>query len=314
MWRKSKYNVFLVSFTRTRYIPLFFPQIVNTNYSLGLVYALSHNSTYSPRRISCPNGIQWIRPAVGLNPKEAEWVHNRKTVVTNALEDYLYRVNLTDFDVLRYIEAVRNSRFSGNPDAVPMLGIAISGGGFVSGYSGTGILRAMDGRLRDANEQKVGGLLQSITYLSGLSGGSFPVVSFSTFDFPTADDLLDVWKPQLSLTERMGNQTMHDYFLDVANKADLGYNVSTSDFFARLYAGQFVPGANAGAETTWSGVVGLPKFKNHTMPFPIINVVSLTKDDKFYPQYDNLTLPRANDPIVCRCESPLKVGLIGNIV
>jgi lysophospholipase len=62
---------------------------------------------------------------------------------------------------------------------VPILGLAISGGGYVSEFTGTGALRALDARLESARQQRTGDLLQSLTYMSGLSGGSFPSLSFA---------------------------------------------------------------------------------------------------------------------------------------
>jgi lysophospholipase len=120
--------------------------------------------SYAPITVNCPSDVQWVRPANGVGDAEAEWVSNRKIVVLDALEDYLNRLCLEDFDVSEFLSRMKESNY----EHVPTLGMAISGGGYRSGYTGTGVMRALDSRLPAANEEKTGGLLQSLTYLTGV--------------------------------------------------------------------------------------------------------------------------------------------------
>ena len=114
--------------------------------------------------MNCPPDIQWVRSAKGLSENEAEWVSTRKVIVLDALEGYLDRLCLEDFDVHDFARRMKESNY----EHVPTLGMAISGGGYRSGYTGTGMLRAMDSRLPAAKLEKTGGLLQSLTYLAGV--------------------------------------------------------------------------------------------------------------------------------------------------
>ncbi|PYH90002.1 lysophospholipase [Aspergillus ellipticus CBS 707.79] len=261
----------------------------------GLSAALDLPQGYAPVPVSCPTSLDWIRPADGLNPAEAEWVQGRKKNVLAALEGYLDRLGLTDFDVEEYL-----SRINDNDRAnVPILGMAISGGGFGSAFTGTGALRAIDDRLDAATEQRTGGILQSMTYLSGLSGGSWPAVSFPAHNFPTADEILDYWKPDIDRIYTVENDTANTatvttLFEQIATKYIEGFDIGVADYLGRLFAYEFIPGNSGGLNTTFSDIRKLSKFVNHEMPMPIIHLSMIGEGD---PEYDDLWVPRANSSI-----------------
>ncbi|KUJ11335.1 FabD/lysophospholipase-like protein [Mollisia scopiformis] len=263
--------------------------------NISLPEALAES--YAPIRVECPSDIQWVRPATGLDPAEAEWVHNRKRVVLDALEKYLHRLELEDFDVYEYAYRLCNS----NLTHVPVLGMIVSGGGYRSGYTGTGGMRALDDRLPEAVEQRTGGLLQSLTYLGGQSGGSWPVASFSTHDFPTADKLVQEW---VAANAKLGavpeNSTtggsLTSIFGDVAAKYEAGFPVTVSDFLGRDFSYEFLPGPNGGLGLTWSSLRNQSKFLSHEMPMPMLQTTSLEANDVVYPQYLGLQVPNLNNP------------------
>jgi hypothetical protein len=66
---------------------------------------------YAPTHAHCPSDVEWIRPAHGLNPSEAKWVHGRKAVVLDNLAEYLHRLELKDFDVTSYVKAINHSEY-----------------------------------------------------------------------------------------------------------------------------------------------------------------------------------------------------------
>lgn len=122
---------------------------------------IAQNLTYAPQRVTCPDHIQWLRPASnGLGPSEAEWLYRRKQNVLKSLEQYLHRLNLKCFNVCDWMCRMRSTNYSN----VPTIGFAVSGGGWASAFTGAGGLRALDDRLPEANAQGTGGLLQSLTY------------------------------------------------------------------------------------------------------------------------------------------------------
>ncbi|OJJ42302.1 hypothetical protein ASPZODRAFT_125778 [Penicilliopsis zonata CBS 506.65] len=247
---------------------------------------------YAPIPVPCPTDLQWVRPAVGLNPAEADWVQGRKPVVLEALRTYLERLELADFDMGEYIARLNDSHQA----HVPIIGMAISGGGFGSAFTGTGAMRAFDGRLPAANTQRTGGLLQTLTYLSGLSGGSWPTVSFTAHNFPTADEIVDYWKPEIDRIYNVENTTADaatevTMFEQIATKFEAGFDVGVSDYLGRAYAYEFIPGEEGGLNTTYSGIRQLSKFLSHEMPMPIIHLAEVGSGDL---EYDGLWVPQAN--------------------
>lgn len=190
--------------------------------------------------------------------------------------------------------------YKSNYEDVPTMGIAISGGGWASAYTGTAAMRALDARLDAAMEQRTGGLLQCLTYMSGLSGGGFPTLSFATNNFPTADDILDLWKPDINRLEGVTNNTQYaatftSMFEDLGAKEAAGFKVGTADLFGRAFGYEFTPGIKGGLSVTLSGVVDQSKFISHQMPMPTLQALQLTDSDV---EYFGLKVPFANDTTV----------------
>lgn len=96
------------------------------------------------------------------------------------------RLNVTGFDSDAYIDNVKDVSM------LPNIGIAVSGGGWRALMNGAGAVAAYDSRTPGStNPGQIGGLLQSATYLAGLSGGGWLVSSLYGNDFPTIDSILD---------------------------------------------------------------------------------------------------------------------------
>jgi lysophospholipase len=107
-------------------------------------------------------------------------------VTTPALHQFLTRANITDFDVSMYLDQI-----SHNADNLPIIAIAISGGGYRALMNGAGALAAFDNRTPNSTSQgHLGGLLQATTYISGLSGGSWLIGSLYMQNFPPVQDVL----------------------------------------------------------------------------------------------------------------------------
>lgn len=166
-----------------------------------------------------------------MSKAEADWVAGRKKVALDALDGYLERLALENFDYCSYVEKLKASNYSN----VPTLGFAISGGGYSSAFTATAAMRALDNRLPAAVEQKTGGLLQALTYISGLSGGSWPTLSFPANNFPTADEIIQIWQPEISRfnvnTTTQYAATNADMFGQIAQKLEAGFPIGMSDYF-----------------------------------------------------------------------------------
>lgn len=159
------------------------------------------------------------------------------------MRDLLGRLNISGFDAESYI-----TKYANNASALPNIAIAVSGGGYRACLNGGGAVQAFDSReVNSTTAGHLGGLLQSATYLAGLSGGGWLVGSIYVNNFTTITDLLDndassVWEFGNSIFEGpdTGSIQVLDsaaYYTDIEHevsaKADAGFNTSVTDFWGR---------------------------------------------------------------------------------
>lgn len=142
---------------------------------------------YTPARVDCPANRPKIRPATGLSINETDWLPQRTNNTVPAMKALLSRVNISGIDTGRYIDNLT----SGGGTGLPRVAIAISGGGYRALMNGAGALAAFDNRSTNATDTgHLGGLLQSATYLSGLSGGSWLVGSLYVQNFTSVESIV----------------------------------------------------------------------------------------------------------------------------
>ena len=159
------------------------------------------------------------------------------------MRDLLVRLNISGFDAESYI-----TKYANNASALPNIAIAVSGGGYRACLNGGGAVQAFDSReINSTTAGHLGGLLQSATYLAGLSGGGWLVGSIYVNNFTTITDLLDnnassVWQFGNSIFEGpdTGSIQVLDsaaYYTDIEHevsaKADAGFNTSVTDYWGR---------------------------------------------------------------------------------
>nr|POF02220.1 lysophospholipase 3 [Quercus suber] len=235
-------------------------------------------TTYAPYIVECPQRQQWIRPARYLSYDEAAWVFQRQVKVLRGLSSYLDRLHLVDFDTDAYVH-----RLSFDPSLVPNIAFAISGGAWASSLTGTGPLRAFDARFAPARQQRTGGLLQAMTYMAGLSGGAWPIMSLATNDFPEIDDMVASWHldedPTFSPNTTKHRASVMTIFEQIYTKFEAGFNVSFADYLGRDLGYEFVAGPNGGLLTALSGITKLKNFDTHEMPFPLFQSAQAKRSD-----------------------------------
>ena len=114
-------------------------------------------------------------------------VYKRQTHTTEALHSFLSRAtsNFSDTSLL-------STLFGSNSSNVPKIGIACSGGGYRAMLGGAGMIAAMDNRTDGANDHGLGGLLQSSTYLSGLSGGNWLTGTLAWNNWTSVQEIVDL--------------------------------------------------------------------------------------------------------------------------
>jgi lysophospholipase len=197
--------------------------------------------------------------------------------------DLLTRANITDFDAPKFIrDAAAN-----NISSLPNIGIAVSGGGYRALMNGAGFLKAADSRIQGttAGPGAIGGLLQSATYLAGLSGGAWLVGSIFANNFSTVSNLQAgsagsaVWKFDNSIFTGPRDKGLSivntaEYWVDVAgqvsSKADAGFETSITDYWGRALSYQLVNDTNGGPAYTFSSIADTENFKQAGTPFPIL--------------------------------------------
>jgi lysophospholipase len=199
------------------------------------------------------------------------------------MRELLMRLNITGFDVGKYIDDHRD-----NTTSLPNIGLAFSGGGYRAMLDGAGALSAFDSRTPGSTGAgQIGGLLQAATYIAGLSGGGWLVGSVYTNNFTSVQSIIDqndngdVWQLGTSILEGPktgGLQILStaDYYKNlvdsVTSKQDaVGlFNVSLTDYWGRALSFQLVNATDGGPAFTFSSIQDDDAFKNGNAPMPIL--------------------------------------------
>ncbi|KAJ5128836.1 hypothetical protein N7526_007002 [Penicillium atrosanguineum] len=233
---------------------------------------------YTPTNVSCPASRPSVRSAAKLSTNETSWLETRRTKSLTAMKDFFGHVNVSDFDVTSYLD-----KHSSNSSNLPNIGIAVSGGGYRAMLNGAGAIKAFDSRTENATTSgHLGGLLQSSTYVAGLSGGSWLVGSIYINNFTTISALQessDVWALSNSIIEGPdtgGLQILDSasYYKDLADwvddKKDAGFNTSITDIWGRALAFQMFNASNGGLAYTWSSIAETTEFQDGNYPMPLV--------------------------------------------
>ncbi|KAL5047518.1 hypothetical protein BDW71DRAFT_213967 [Aspergillus fruticulosus] len=214
---------------------------------------------YAPANVSCPAVRPSIRSAASLSPNETAWLESRRKEIGSPMKDLLARLNITNFDAAAYLDML-----SSNTSNIPTVGIAVSGGGYRAMLNGAGALKAFDSRTDNSTaEGQLGGLLQSATYLSALSGGGWLVGSLFINNFTTGPDVQHF---QLLSTA--------EYWADlveaVHSKKHAGFDTSITDYWGRALSYQFINASDGGPSYTWSSIALMEDFRNGQVPLPLL--------------------------------------------
>lgn len=227
--------------------------------------------SYQPYTTTCPSG-NLRREANGISSNESEYLLNRYEITNKNLIDFLSnKANLSDFDAENFINDY-------SPQHNISIGLAFSGGGYRAMLSGAGQILALDNRFNEL--EYMGGLLQSASYLTGLSGGNWLVGTLVLNNWILVNEILEkdlgIWEIDDSIINPNGINlvgTLEYYYkiqLAISNKQDAGFDTSVTDIWGRALSFQFFPDSSGGVNLTWSGIRDLSNFQNYSMPFPIV--------------------------------------------
>ncbi|CDO76326.1 hypothetical protein BN946_scf184414.g8 [Trametes cinnabarina] len=259
---------------------------------------------YAPVMRPCPAGTQLVRNVGSdpltqlLSPGEERYTQARRSqTLPSAWANYYLNVLQSTSQLLPlYVTQILLGTLG--LDVLPNLGIATSGGGLRAALFGAGVLSVLDGRNQTSARAGMGGLLQAASYLSGLSGGSWLVLSLSQANFPTlpevvfgtssdvsGEDAFGGWITQFDLLEPGADANATAAFAsalleEVSLKWAEGFSVTVTDVWGRSLARHFVNGTTAdnmfdtnlphGAGLTMSSLPELPSFREYEQPFPIV--------------------------------------------
>lgn len=213
------------------------------------------------------------------------------------MPSFLESLNISGFDAGQYALA-----HFGNATNAPNIGLAFSGGGYRAMLTAAGALQAFDGREGGNDPSSIQGLLDSTTYLAGLSGGGWLVGSIYVWlnttriigwlgsdilqinNFSTVSNLLnsgpgasnDLWNfsnplftgpddSPVGVTEYF--TTLHE---EVEGKENAGFNTTFSDYWGQALAFQLVDAVDGGPSYTWSSIRNNYDFVQGKSPFPLL--------------------------------------------
>ncbi|KAJ5949088.1 hypothetical protein N7454_000672 [Penicillium verhagenii] len=240
---------------------------------------------YTPTNVTCPSSRPTIRSAAKLSTNETEWLEVRRNKTITPMKDFFSHVSVGDYDVGAYID-----KHSANVSNLPNIAIAASGGGYRAMLNGAGAMKAFDSRVSNSTATgHLGGLLQSATYVAGLSGGSWLVGSIYINNFTSVADLQtyssgEPWQLGNNIFEGPdtgGLQILDtaDYFKDLAeavdDKKDAGFDTSITDIWGRALAFQMFDSSQGGLDYTWSSIAKTAQFIAGDYPMPLVVADSL---------------------------------------
>jgi lysophospholipase len=241
----------------------------------------SPSGGYAPAIVPCPPNRPTIRDASSLSANETSWLPLRRNNTLAPMKDFLSRMNISGFDAITYINGIQN-----NATALPNIAIAVSGGGYRALMNGAGFLAAADNRTTNSTGPgHIGGLLQSATYVAGLSGGGWLVGSIFTNNFSSVETLRDgssgssVWQFGNSIFEGPNDDGIQlissvDYWTtildEVETKQNAGFNASITDYWGRALSFQLVNATDGGPSYTFSSIAQDPNFISGNIPMPFL--------------------------------------------
>ncbi|OWB76275.1 hypothetical protein B5S32_g425 [[Candida] boidinii] len=225
----------------------------------------------------------FLRPAISPSKIEKAWINGRHEKTDKNLIEFLDNLDLKDFQDVDFEDYITNLNSSIN------IAFAASGGGLRAMLSGAGQISAFDKRTNYDGTNKLAGLLDSATYIAGLSGGSWLVSSLVFHDWIGVQDILDnktsIWNLEDGVIPT--DLTIWEGILAEANqKKQEGYELSVIDLYGLLIGRAiFTDLENQGAGLTWSSLREIEKIQSFDMPYPIIlalgTSISITENDTY---------------------------------
>ncbi|OCF45536.1 hypothetical protein I317_00438 [Kwoniella heveanensis CBS 569] len=215
--------------------------------------------SYAPTKVQCPKDIEWLSDTSSLVKGEQQFLVKREKVVQRAVEKMMKQHNLP------------------TPPRTPIIGYAISGGGYRSMITGLGGLMGLMPNSPEAVAAGTGGWSDAITYMAGLSGGSWATGSWIANGGMLPLDLLkNIWSLDSNLIYP-DNDKFYFYsnlIGQVDAKRETGLPAQLTDYWALALSEQLLPmeyRMKGHPDLTISQLPEVvPKLGNGELPMPII--------------------------------------------
>ncbi|KAJ6441336.1 lysophospholipase precursor [Purpureocillium lavendulum] len=228
---------------------------------------------YTPSSVNCPSQRPQIRNGSSLSPQEKAWLPKRRNETIPHIRSLLKRIAIPGFDSEAYLKNVEK-----NATALPNIGLAVSGGGYRAMLNGAGALAAWDDRSDGSQTNgNLGGLLQSATYLSGLSGGGWLVGSIYTNNFTSVQDAVNspsIWVFDDSILQGPEQYSLLQYYRNILDavegKDKAGYDRSITDYWGRMLSYQLINATDGGPGFTFSSIADDEGFSSGKTPLPFL--------------------------------------------
>ncbi|KAG0680622.1 Lysophospholipase 1 [Pichia californica] len=212
----------------------------------------------------------FVRSNYLISQDEYSYVSARQIRTTENLINFLDNLNIPDYNETsfsNYFEILNQSTIN--------VGLSFSGGGFRALFTGAGEIMALDSRTTYNSSLK--GLLDSSTYIAGLSGGSILLSTLAFNNWTSVENLIDdnstsIWNTTHSPISK-DLSYWKELLAEVEPKKEAGYEITLLDIYGRILSRYMFEqdDDSYGLNTLWSDLKYSAPFQDYEIPFPIIS-------------------------------------------
>ncbi|WVW80586.1 hypothetical protein I302_102572 [Kwoniella bestiolae CBS 10118] len=232
---------------------------------------------YAPEEVDCPQDQEWIWTADHLSKGEEEFLKKRETVVKEAVKEMMDKQQMP------------------TPPRTPVIGYAISGGGYRAMVTGLGGLMGLMKESDEAVNAGTGGWADAITYMAGLSGGSWGTSSWISNGGMLPLDMIDkVWNLESNLIlPDDGKLSFYTSLADQVNgKRETGFPAQLTDYWGLALGEHLLPEKYRMDDHPNLTISSLPqavdKLGKGELPMPII--IASQREEGEYVIAENVTV------------------------
>lgn len=236
-------------------------------------FLVGGNTDYRPYSVPCPQNITWIRSAIsGVSQNESDYLAKRKPTIDKAVQNMMSKSGLS------------------TPPRTPVIALALSGGGYRAMINGLGMTQGLMEESLESTNAGTGGWLDAVSYMGGLSGGSWATGSFIANGgmLPTdlVQNVLDL-DSNLIFPDDGKTSFYYNMLSNVRAKAGEGFPTAITDYWALALGNHLLPKQwrlDTSPNITFSALLNnIPQLQNAQLPVPIIIAAEREPGEKNLP-------------------------------